>query len=139
MWNITPKQKQSHVYNNHKKKNELKKEKEHIHLRRTNQEGRARGLLYSRLRPCQRSRAQAMGQHHHAPGGPAGRVLAMEAVLNESLARAAPPPGQCRPRPLLTEKTRIHIRSSSVWTYTFFTTGTPQVLVNPWSKGLTSI
>jgi hypothetical protein len=39
--------------------------------------------------------------------------------------------------PLLTDKTRIHLRSASVRTYTFHH-GIPKVLVNPQSKGITS-
>jgi hypothetical protein len=40
---------------------------------------------------------------------------------------------------LLTDKTRIHLRSASVWTYTFFTTGIPYVLINPRSKEITGL
>jgi hypothetical protein len=40
---------------------------------------------------------------------------------------------------LLMDKTHIDLRSASVWTYTFFTTGIPYVLINPWNKGVTRI
>jgi hypothetical protein len=39
----------------------------------------------------------------------------------------------------LMDKRRIHLRSTSLRTYTFFTTGFPKVLVNLRSKGITSI
>jgi hypothetical protein len=37
---------------------------------------------------------------------------------------------------LLTDKRRIHLRSASVWTYTFFTTGFPRFLSIRGARGL---
>jgi hypothetical protein len=42
-------------------------------------------------------------------------------------------------RRVLTHKRRIPLRSVSVWTPHLFHHGIPKVLVNPWSKGITSV
>jgi hypothetical protein len=44
-----------------------------------------------------------------------------------------------RKRGLLTDKRRIPLRSASVWAPHLFHHGIPKVLVNPWSKGITSV
>jgi hypothetical protein len=41
--------------------------------------------------------------------------------------------------PLLTDKTRIHLRSASVRTYTFFTTGFPRFLSIRGARGLLAL
>jgi hypothetical protein len=40
---------------------------------------------------------------------------------------------------VLTDKTRIHLRSASVWTYTFFTTGFPRFLSICGARGLLAL
>jgi hypothetical protein len=44
--------------------------------------------------------------------------------------------GPLLPTPLLTNKRHIHLRSASVWTYTFFTTGFPRFLSIHRARGL---
>jgi hypothetical protein len=40
---------------------------------------------------------------------------------------------------VLTDKTRIHLRFASVWTYTFFTTGFPRFLSIRGARGLLAL
>jgi hypothetical protein len=67
------------------------------------------------------------------------------------LLRHQPPPSAVSRRPplfwppahvpdcLLTDKTRIHLRSASVRTYTFFTTGFPRFLSIRGARGLLAL